>query len=255
MLEASQMKSAVGASFKQLEDRSILVSGTNGKDTYTVVAVTDLQDITAVRLEALADSSLPAGGPGRALNGNFVVSEFKLSAGPLSDPAKATPVSLQNPSADFHQEGWNVAGAIDGNEGSGWAVSPAFNQNHMAIFELAADTGGEGGTRLSFDLVQQFPDGAHTLGRFRLSVTNSPRPVGMNKLPADVVEALAVAADKRSDEQKAKLASHYQALDSKYQRLKSELQTAEEQLKNRRLVGVQDLAWALINSPGFLFNR
>jgi hypothetical protein len=249
------MKSGVGATFKLLDDKSISVTGNNGKDTYTIVADTELQGITGIRLEALADSSLPAGGPGRAQNGNFVVSEFKLSSAPKSDPGKSKPVSLQNPSADFSQESWNITGAIDGNEGTGWAVSPAFNQNHAAIFELAADVGNEGGTRLSIDLVQQFPDGTHTLGRFRLSVTRSPRPLVMNKLPDNIAAALAVPAEQRSDEQKALLNNHYLAQDGEYQRLKGEVQRAEEQQKNKRLIGVQDLAWALINTPGFLFNR
>lgn len=254
-LEPAEMKSAVGATFKKLDDQSISVSGANGKDTYTIVAHTDLKDISGVRLEALADSALPAGGPGRANNGNFVISELKLTIAPKSDPAKATPVSLQNPTADFSQESWNVAGAIDGNEASGWAVSPAFNQNHAAIFETTANAGGDGGSTLTFSMSQQFQDGTHTLGRFRISVTNSPRPVGMSKMPADLAAILATPADKRNDEQKAKLATHFQSLDTDYQRLKAEVQRAEEQLKNKRLIGVQDLAWALINSPGFLFNR
>ena len=33
------------------------------------------------------------------------------------------------------------------------------------------------------------------------------------------------------------------------------VQRGEEQRKNPRLIGVQDLAWALINNPAFLFNR
>lgn len=255
VLEPTEMKSTVGATFKKAEDQSILVSGTTGKDTYTIVASTDLKEITAVRLEALADEGLPAGGPGRAGNGNFVLSEFKLSAAPKSDPAKSVPVSLQNASADFNQESFAVSAALDGNEGTGWAISPAFKQNHTAIFELTASPSGDGGTVLSFALVQQHADGLHSLGRFRLSVTSSPRPVGQNKLPSDIAAALAVPADKRSEEQKGKLASHYQSLDAEYQRLKVEVQRSEEQLKNQRLIGVQDLAWALINSPGFLFNR
>ncbi len=50
-------------------------------DTYTVTCTTSLANITGVRLEALADASLPWNGPGRADNGNFVVTEFKVLEG------------------------------------------------------------------------------------------------------------------------------------------------------------------------------
>ena len=38
-------------------------------------------------------------------------------------------------------------------------------------------------------------------------------------------------------------------------RLEVDLIQSEKQLANRRLTATQDLAWALINSPSFLFNR
>ena len=38
-------------------------------------------------------------------------------------------------------------------------------------------------------------------------------------------------------------------------RLKQAVAASAEQQKNERLTGAQDLAWALINSPAFLFNR
>ncbi len=38
-------------------------------------------------------------------------------------------------------------------------------------------------------------------------------------------------------------------------RLEKDLSQSEKQLTNRRLTATQDLAWALINSPSFLFNR
>ena len=38
-------------------------------------------------------------------------------------------------------------------------------------------------------------------------------------------------------------------------RLERAVSLSEEQLKNVRLTTAQDLAWALINSPAFLFNR
>src|SRR5262249_22348992 len=66
-LDPASSKSTGGATFTKLADGSLRVGGKNPPlDTYTIVAHTDLTGITSVRLEALADSSLVKGGPGRA---------------------------------------------------------------------------------------------------------------------------------------------------------------------------------------------
>ena len=36
--------------------------------------------------------------------------------------------------------------------------------------------------------------------------------------------------------------------------LRKDFEMSDTQLKNKRLTAAQDLAWALINSPAFLFN-
>jgi len=38
-------------------------------------------------------------------------------------------------------------------------------------------------------------------------------------------------------------------------RLRRALSLSEKQLADKRVIGAQDLAWALINTPAFLFNR
>ena len=38
-------------------------------------------------------------------------------------------------------------------------------------------------------------------------------------------------------------------------RLRRALSLSEKQLANKRVIGAQDLSWALINTPAFLFNR
>ena len=67
-LEASELKSAAGATLTNQDDRSIVVSGNLVKDVYTISANVDLAAVTGLKLEAIADPSLPGGGPGRAPN-------------------------------------------------------------------------------------------------------------------------------------------------------------------------------------------
>ena len=71
----------------RMNDNSILVSGVNPvTNIYTVKVHTTLTNITGFRIEALSDSSLPAQGPGRAFNGNFVLTEFQVSIEPSAPP-------------------------------------------------------------------------------------------------------------------------------------------------------------------------
>ncbi len=59
-------KSQGGATFSSQDDGSLLASAKNAKfDTYTFTILTELKNITALRLEALPDPSLVKGGPGR----------------------------------------------------------------------------------------------------------------------------------------------------------------------------------------------
>jgi hypothetical protein len=43
--------------------------------------------------------------------------------------------------------------------------------------------------------------------------------------------------------------------DSKLTALKRAVDLSTKQLSNKRLYGAQDIAWALINNPAFLFNH
>jgi hypothetical protein len=69
-----------GATLTEQPDMSILASGFNpATDTYTVTTSTTLTGITGIRLEVLADPSLPFNGPGRRPdNGNFVLTEMAV---------------------------------------------------------------------------------------------------------------------------------------------------------------------------------
>jgi len=180
------------------------------------------------------------------------------------------------------------------NAGKGWAVSPNTGVTHWAVFELKEPLDVEGGAVLTFNFSHQFGAGEYTLGRFRLSIaaTKGPVPLG---LPDDLQVILETPAAQREDKQKEYLSKYFRttdkdlrgkttalaeakkplppdpklvalkgtlaefekpvATDPKLVQLRQDVAASTEQMKNKRLTGAQDVAWALINSPAFLFNH
>jgi Protein of unknown function (DUF1553)/Protein of unknown function (DUF1549) len=254
-VEMSDMKSAAGASFTKQAGGSILVGDKLQKDIYTLNATVDAVGITGIKLEALTHESLSSKGPGRAPNGNFVLSELKFNIAPKEKPTMQEAVALQGAVADFNQDSFPAAAAVDGRDDTGWAVSPQFGKEHALIASTKSPVGLPGGSIVTFTLSHQYADGLHNLGHFRISLTTAANPQGGNTLPAPVAAALAVEAAKRSPAELQTIAQYYRAQDSELARLQAELQKSEAAQVNKRLYGVQDLAWALINSPAFLFNH
>ncbi len=225
IVDAESAKSDGGASLTRQEDGSYLVSGKNAShDVYTFVVQTKQKGITAVRLDALADPSLPKGGPGRAPNGNFALSDFQLWAAPMGTPSPGAPVKLVNPKATFEQDKLPIAAAIDDNKMTAWAVDPQFGKDHAASFEIETPIKNEQGTTLTFIL--KFENNAdHNLGRVRLSLSTAAKPVGLDgeqtaeKKIDEIVQIVATPAETRSAEQRAVLLAWFRAHDADWQKL------------------------------------
>ncbi len=233
---------------------TLFVTGANpNPEVYTIEATTKLPRITAIRLEALSDDRLPAKGPGRAPNGNFVLSEFKVSASPAGG-TQSKPVALQKAQATFAQQDFPIANAIDGDPGTGWAISPQSGKNHIAMFELREPIVSEVGTKLTIVLEQNFTGPQHNLGKFRISVTGDAVPRLGQSLPPELAVLLEKPADKRTPEQKARLSQLFRDQDPEYKRLAG-IVAANPLPPDKRVLGGQDLMWALINNPAFLFNH
>lgn len=176
----------------------------------------------------------------------------------------------------------------------GWAVSPQGGIVHWATFQTAEPIDMEGAAQLTITIHQNHSAAEHRLARFRISVTTDagdiplglPESFAMHRLLAkemrnkDSLASLvaylsqndkqmqklkaAVAAAKMplpEDEQLLALRKQVKALetetpaDPQLVRLRSDFDVSQQQLGNQRLTLAQDLTWALINSPAFLFNR
>ena len=206
VLDPASFKSAEGTTLTKLPDHSLLASGKSpDKDTYTVVAPTDLKNITAVRVEVLSDPSLPHGGPGRRLdNGNFHLSEFQMTAAPKTNSAATKTILLQNPSADFNQQDWTVEKAIDKNPSTAWGINPEEGRSHFAVFETKEPVGKDGGTVLTFTL-DQVHGRQHLIGRLRISVTTARPPVRADRLSYSIVKILGGDESNWSEQEKKDL--------------------------------------------------
>jgi hypothetical protein len=213
---------------KPQDDGAIMAVGDRSDvATFTITAQTELKRVTALRIEAITDSSLPKGGPGRAYNGNFVLSEVGLTIlppgvkQPPPNPKEKRPadpkVPLRYAAADFAQNKFAAEMAIDGSTTTGWAVNPQTGRNHELVIELQEPVDVPAGAALKITLDHQ-NRGEHILGRFRLSVTDSQTPVRTDGVHA-VRDALAIEPAKRMEKQKELILDYYRPLDEERVRL------------------------------------
>ena len=170
--EPLELASREGAELSVLPDGSLLASGANpDRDAYELLLHTDATGLTALQLEALTHPSLPQGGAGRGDNSNFVLTGIELEVAPAGRPAEYRPVPLAAAYADLSQKDFDVAGALDGDPGTGWAVE-AKPEDRAAVFLAAEPFGFEGGTRLRVRLAFDSRFARHAIGRLRLSVAD-----------------------------------------------------------------------------------
>lgn len=208
-LVPTAVTSAGGAKLVPQPDGSVLSTGPRPeKDTLTITARVVAPKITGLRLEVLTDPSLPHQGPGRQDNGNLHLSEITANAR-VGDPTSGLvkTLALKNPRADFDQEGWTIAHALDGNPATAWGIYPQVGKPHRAVFELSEPLDASAGATLSVEL-KQLHGGGHLIGRPRISVTSIdlPLPLDAATLPAAVSEILAVPARQRTADQRLDLA-------------------------------------------------
>lgn len=248
ILKPETIQSKEGATLTLRDDGSLLASGNNpATDTYTLTFKELPAGITAFRLEVLPDDSLPRKGPGRAGNGNFVLSE--LIIGRQSAEGQEHPVALQNASASYEQTGaaganpygkWAVAAAIDGDAKGptwGWAVMEQVGKPQSAIFETAQDLNLEPGDSLKVSLLQNLDNPQHTIGRFRLAVTTAPRPLRATDVPPPNIAAiLTIPREGRNDSQRQELSAYYRGIAPILEPARQELaalETSRQQLDSQ----------------------
>jgi WD40 repeat protein len=176
---------------------------------------------------------------------------------------------------------------------NGWAIAGGAGRRQVAAFQFKEVLNTESPQKVTLRLAQKSADGL-LIGRFRVYVTTATDPLHEG-VPSAVTEALAKPPAERTPAQIAFLTEYIRSVNPEYWRLHREAtdskvalapdprhiemktnlekvsvpirldpvlvqlridaESSKRQISDKRLTVVQDLTWALINNPAFLFNR
>tara|TARA_B100001094_G_scaffold229501_1_gene224120 strand:- start:27 stop:1802 length:1776 start_codon:yes stop_codon:yes gene_type:complete len=261
--------------------RLTLPRGKEGWQNYRFFFQTD-SELTSLRFDPIDDKNI------------VYVDAMRVNR---AETPKLEKFALENAKANHSQADYNVTTAIDGKKDSdknGWAIHPKSNTELMATFEVKEQPKAEGRRLLRFDLDQRYQGKNFSIGRFRISITSSPKPINFG-LPGNIDSIIAKAENERTKEEAAEITKYYREnngdlkklqeglanakkprpadpkiaelqanikeaekpipQDYKLARLRKDAGLSEQQKNQKRLTAAQDIAWAIINTPAFLFNR
>ena len=185
------------------DDGSIFASGDQSKsDLYTLRFSTDLQRITAIRLEALPDDRLPRRGPGRVFYegpfGDFFLSEFSVKAGDKAMP-------LKQADSDRPGQGGGRGRASTATRRPAGRSAAARASAHSAVFHARRTA-----RRCRAIWTSSCSSSATTRPAWAASgsrSTTDPRPIAARDIPAEIEEILLIPEEQRTAEQNARCAS------------------------------------------------
>jgi hypothetical protein len=201
-LQNLELATKQGSQLAELDDHSVLLTNNaDSNEDYTVTVPLPAGTHYALRLEGLKHESLSNGLFSTSISGDYRVTSIEVELA-------GQPVKLVDPQSSIL--GDNPNAPLDGNIRTGFMAGKPKEPNNtpvwMARFEkplTAAD-----GMKLVIRLRNESVDSYAPIGRFRLSLTEYPRPTLAANLglPAEDAAALAVPLKDRTAAERARVA-------------------------------------------------
>lgn len=237
-----------GTELEIQSDRSVLARGNSPpQNTYTLTWEHGNAPIGALRVEVHPEASLPGQGPGRAGNGNFVISEVRLflegqNREWIPHPWSAAYASIEQTAGKENPHGkWSAASAIDNDaQGStwGWAILPETGKAQVLQLQLAKAVRS---SRFRLVIEQNHTNPKHTLGHFRISTSpllespieanESETSAAIWQVPEAIRTQVTIPQEDRTESQQQALTQYFQSVAPALKPLRESLQEAEDQRK------------------------
>lgn len=215
----------------------------DGTDSYEITAKVPAAGVTGFRIEALKEKS---SGVGLSGNGNFVLSEVRLTSGAKpkgkgkakdATKAEAAPepvkLAIAHASATFEQAAFPAASAVDGvadRKENGWGVLGGTGSDQALYLELAEPL-PEANATVTFTLTFARGDN-HEMANLRLSATTAPKPVrapGVSLPTQELAAALKVNADKRDPQQQKRIETAFKLAAPELNDLRTKIANVEKE--------------------------
>lgn len=190
------------------DDGVVFASGDSTKhDIYHLEYSINLDNVTAVRIEALPDPRLPNRGPGmtnyEGTIGDFFLTEFQLVARDMQ--VEFTGAEHSYAKNRYGDKDTSAKTMIDGDIQTGWSVHNGQGQRHVAVL-LPARPIPSGKWTLKMHFGRHF---SSSLGKFRLSIATDDKPLSANELPPALERLLRLEPTSLTSEQRQVLKNEF----------------------------------------------
>lgn len=231
----SRVESTSGSTLQVGADGTVLVSGENPpNDTYLLEGKLAAGNASALMVEALPDASLPRGGPGRDLYGNFILTDLTVEVNSSGRPEDWRTVAWRYARPDdgrvgkvFEKPVIPVAGeapvqdgkiaplptaagqrAKERGEEQLWVVDASREDERVSRrlivpFAERLELGPNAGIRVT--MLHASPFGKQGVGRFRIALTGAEKPEFLAELPARRRPLLRMEEPSRDEAQRKQL--------------------------------------------------
>lgn len=160
-----------GRAHEVLDDDSVLVRDVApATEMFELVFEPGELEFDVLRLEALRDATLPAGGPGASDGGNFVLSTIEAVVLGADGSQRRVPFSSAEATHEQSRANYRAAHSIDPSPQTGWAIGGAGRDSELSAQFFSAQTVRLGSSdRLHVILTHASSFERHALGRMRIS--------------------------------------------------------------------------------------
>ena len=184
-------------------------------------------------------------------NGNFVLSEVKLTLGETADVGRHRAAAFRRRRMPRRRT-FDAEQVLDGKPQTGWAIGGFAGKPHQLTLQLARPVAPEKGKKLFLKLEQNYAQATHVIGRFR--VLGSSDVTVESIAPAAVVKVLDEYPDRRNPALIPPLYAWLEKVDDEFVAASSALELAQATLPKPPLMDVRVIAQrAAIRAPRSCF--